>query len=92
MGTNLTLVIVVMVGAVVISIAGMIYAYAEEQLKHKTRARSDEAREEASALRTEVTQLRERMENLETLLIENERDRPWRELETESNQRDAERV
>ena len=86
------LLIAMMMGGVVISIAGMIYSFADKRQQRKAWARSDEERDEAAALRTEVKQLRERVGNLETLLIEHERARPWRELETESNQRDAERV
>ena len=80
------------IGIVIIAVAGMIYAYAELRLKHDARARSDEQRKETEALRTEVMQLRERMENLETLLIEHERARPWRELEAQADTRDTERV
>ena len=92
MGTIVTLVIVVVVGVIIISIAGMIYCYAEERQKDKVRVGSDEEQEKAEALRAEVTQLRERVANLETLLIDNERDRPWRELEAEADTRDTERV
>ena len=92
MGTIVTLVIVVVVGVIIISIAGMIYCYAEERQKDKVRVRSDEEQEKAEALRAEVTQLRERVANLETLLIEHERARPWRELEAEADTRDTERV
>ena len=68
----------------VIIILGMVllYSYFEERNKHQAKQLDNEERAELDHLREEVTQLRGRVENLEAVLIEQERSSRWKDLET----------
>ena len=68
----------------VIIICGMVlvYSYFEERNKHQAKQLGNEERAELDNLRSEVTGLRERVENLESILIEQERGSRWKDLET----------
>ncbi|MFP4173657.1 MAG: hypothetical protein ACLFV4_12170 [Candidatus Hydrogenedentota bacterium] len=67
-----------------IVIVGMVllYSYFEERNKHQTKQLDNEERAELDHLRHEVTELRGRVENLEAILIEQERSSRWKDLET----------
>ncbi|MFO7776065.1 MAG: hypothetical protein R6W89_09730 [Candidatus Hydrogenedentota bacterium] len=68
----------------IIIIVGMVllYSYFEERNKHQAKQLDNEERAELDHLREEVTQLRGRVENLEAVLIEQERSSRWKDLET----------
>ena len=68
----------------VIVILGMVlvYSYFEERNKHQAKQLGNEERAELDNLRSEVSRLRERVENLESILIEQERGSRWKDLET----------
>lgn len=68
----------------VIIIVGMVllYSYFEERNKHQAKQLNNEERAELDHLREEVGELRGRVENLESILIEQERGSRWKDLET----------
>ena len=67
-----------------IIILGMVllYSYFEERNKHQAKQLDNEERAELDRLREEVGELRGRVENLEAILIEQERASRWKDLET----------
>ena len=67
-----------------IIILGMVllYSYFEERNKHQAKQLGNEERAELDRLREEVAELRGRVENLEAILIEQERASRWKDLET----------
>jgi len=68
----------------IIIIVGMVlvHDYFEGRSKRQTKQLGNEERAELERLREEVGELRGRVENLESILIEQERGSRWRDLET----------
>ncbi len=82
--------VLLMVGIAAIVVT-VLWVYTVESRK-SVQNLSNRDRQALDAFRSELGALRGRVENIETLLVEQERARPWRELEAEADTRDTERV